>query len=238
MGGGKSREFALLDQASRMLAEASSLDQIKTVRDTAEAARTFAKAAKLGLELQNKAAEIKLRAERKAGTVLMELKLHGGDRKSKERQVPLTLDALGVSKNQSKRWQLVASIPDTDFEQFVKAKKDFGEEITSSGMYCLARKLRRPLDSSSGKQEQPSKLTPLTSFGTSPVTSAGTNLIPHELIEELGNHRRLLADLLQPMYIGGDLSFKQSERRVVVQLLGQMEELLKELSKQMATDLR
>ncbi len=76
----ETRELAILDQASQMLAKASSLKAIKTVRDTAEAARAFAKAAQLGLELQNKATEIKLRAERKAGTVLSKLELRGGEK--------------------------------------------------------------------------------------------------------------------------------------------------------------
>ena len=52
-----SRELAVLDQATRMLDEAKSLEEIKSIRDNAEAARNYAKAAKLGLEFQNCAAE-------------------------------------------------------------------------------------------------------------------------------------------------------------------------------------
>ncbi len=58
------------------------------------------------------------------------------------------------------------------------------------------------------------------------------------LIEELGNHRTLLANVLQPMHTGEDLSFKQSERRIVVRLLNEMEELLGELGKQMVPEIR
>ena len=39
----------------------------------AEAARTYARAAKLGLDAQNHAAEVKIRAERKAGDLLRQL---------------------------------------------------------------------------------------------------------------------------------------------------------------------
>jgi hypothetical protein len=60
-----SRELAALGQASRMLVEAKSLEEIKSIRDKAEAARAYVKAAKLGLEVQNRAAEVKLRAERR-----------------------------------------------------------------------------------------------------------------------------------------------------------------------------
>jgi len=226
----ETQELAILDQASKMLAEVSTIEDIKEVRDMAEAARTFAKAAKLGLELQNKATEVKLRAERKAGTVLSKLNLHGGDRKSKGRQSNLTLDELGVSRNQSKRWQLAASIPPIDFERFMEWKKDVGEEITSSGLYCLARELRRKSDSETSRPDRLQKAVEI------PHNIKNTTY--REVIEELGNHRSLLAEVLRPMYIGGDLSFKQSERRVVVRLLSEMENLLSELGKQLVTEMK
>ena len=65
--------LAKLDGATRALAEARTLEEVSHIRDIAEAARTYARAAKLGLEAQNHATEIKLRAERKAGELLGEL---------------------------------------------------------------------------------------------------------------------------------------------------------------------
>ena len=62
-----------LSTARQALIEARSLDDILQIRDIAEAARTYARAAKLGLDSQNEAAEIKLRAERKAGEILKQL---------------------------------------------------------------------------------------------------------------------------------------------------------------------
>ena len=62
-----------LTMARTLLAEAKDMDDILKVRDISEAARTYAKAAKLGLESQNEAAEIKIRAERKAGDLLARL---------------------------------------------------------------------------------------------------------------------------------------------------------------------
>jgi len=63
----KSRELAILDEARRLLMESGSLEDIKSVRDRAEAIRQYAQSAALGLELQNRAAEVKLLAERRAG---------------------------------------------------------------------------------------------------------------------------------------------------------------------------
>jgi hypothetical protein len=89
-------ELAALDQASRLLAEAQSLDEVRSIRDKAEAFRTYAKAAQLGLDMQNRAAELKLRAERKAGSFLASLRLRGGDRRSKGHRVTLKLEELGI----------------------------------------------------------------------------------------------------------------------------------------------
>ena len=61
------REIAELDGMGALLARASSIEQIKTLRDTAEALRTYAQAARLGIEVCNRAAELRLMAERKAG---------------------------------------------------------------------------------------------------------------------------------------------------------------------------
>jgi hypothetical protein len=69
-----------IGKARQMLAEAKSLDDVLMIRDKAEALRVYAAAAKLGLESQNEAAEIKIRAERKAGELLRSMpKQTGGD---------------------------------------------------------------------------------------------------------------------------------------------------------------
>ena len=72
------RELVLLGTAERALAEAQTVDEIKAIRDKAEAVRAYAQTARLGLELHNLAAELKLRAERKAGQILARAKLGGG----------------------------------------------------------------------------------------------------------------------------------------------------------------
>ena len=54
--------------------------QVNRFYDIVEAARTYARAAKLGLEAANHAAEVKLRAERKAGELLQQLERAPGAR--------------------------------------------------------------------------------------------------------------------------------------------------------------
>ena len=63
-----------------MLAEVCRVDEVKAIHDLAEAARVYARQARLGLEAQNDSAEIKLRAERRLGELLTTLpKQDGGD---------------------------------------------------------------------------------------------------------------------------------------------------------------
>src|SRR5258708_20250163 len=73
-----SSPLARLETARRLLAEVRSVDDAKAIHDFAEAARVYARQARLGLEAQNDAAEIRLRAERKLGELLAALPKHDG----------------------------------------------------------------------------------------------------------------------------------------------------------------
>ena len=137
------QQVALLDRAQQAIARAESVDEVKDIRDRAEAARKYAESASLGLEAQNHAAEVKLRAERKAGELIGQLQLHGGNR-SDETIERVTLDELGVSKDQSSRWQLIASLPDESFDQHIQETKQAATELTTTSVLKLARQLAPP----------------------------------------------------------------------------------------------
>src|SRR4051812_12210573 len=134
-------ELMVLIEGARLLEEAKSLKDIKSLRDKAEAARTFLKAARLGLQKQNYAAELKVRAERKAGILLTSLQLRGGNRRAARRQVALTLQELGISRDQSSRWQRLASVPDDDFSKYLQDAIHQGREITSAGLMQIAARI-------------------------------------------------------------------------------------------------
>jgi hypothetical protein len=137
------QELALLTRAERALAEARSIEEIKNIRDQAEAVRTYARSASLGFEIQSYAAEVRLRAERKAGRLLLECKLRGGDRRSKSCDGTVTLSELGVTKKQSFCWQLEACVSDADFKQYVSRCRKLNKELTSAGLVRLARSGRK-----------------------------------------------------------------------------------------------
>ena len=73
-------QLVKLDEAKRALAEASTLQEIKDIRDKAEAIKAYLKAAEYSLEMQNQAAETKLRAERKGGELLKQMEKSKGSK--------------------------------------------------------------------------------------------------------------------------------------------------------------
>lgn len=139
--------------AMQMLTSANTIDDIKKIHDLAEMAREYAKKAKLGLASQNIAAEVKIRAERKAGEVLARMVKNEG---TKGQLVgpgviggntmlppiePPTLSELGIEKMQSHRWQLIASIPEEVFEEkIVETMNAEKEELTSASFLKIAER--------------------------------------------------------------------------------------------------
>ena len=119
----KHETLVLMDSAKNQLAKITTIDDAKGVRDKAEALRVYSKQTEQGLEIQNQCAEIKIRAERRAGEILKNMADkderaggHGGDRKSSD---TLSLEELGVTNKQSSRWQTEASVPEDVFEAHI-----------------------------------------------------------------------------------------------------------------------
>ncbi len=133
-----------LSAARLMLSKAKSMDDILRIRDIAEAARTYAQVARLGLQTQNEAAEVKLRAERMAGQVLAVMEKNQGGRPS---ETPSTMEGvfappladLGIGYTQAHRWQQVASLAETTFEEYIAQTRDSDKELTSVGAVRLAK---------------------------------------------------------------------------------------------------
>jgi hypothetical protein len=126
------------NQARQALAQAARVDEVKAIRDQAEALRVYTKQAGEGLEMQNWCAEIKLRAERRAGELLREMEKHPGGNPNLSHDTtgyPPTLEDLGISRDQSSRWQTIASLPEEIFETHIEETKAQGEELTSAGVY-------------------------------------------------------------------------------------------------------
>lgn len=125
------------DAACKALAAAKAVDEVKKIRDVAEATRLYARQAK-NKSLEVDAAEIRFRAERRLGEMLAAQPLSkGGDptkakpsRKgtgSKKEPVP-TLKELGLGKKLSSRAQKLAAVPEKKFERTIA---DWRERVSN-----------------------------------------------------------------------------------------------------------
>lgn len=168
---------------------ASSIDEVTKIRDQAETLRQYAKKARLGLQMQNQCAEVKLRAERRTGEMLKEMDLHKGGRPTRnssqgENGFP-KLSELGIDRNMSSRCQLIASIPEAAFDTFIRDLTGRGKELTSASAIDHARFLERE---NHRRQRRES------------VKRAGEHLEPDERVRVLhGNFREILTpDVVEP----------------------------------------
>jgi hypothetical protein len=235
--------LATLEHACRSLAQCKSLEDVKSVRDKAEAARQYAKSAALGLHVQNLAAEVKLRAERKAGELLAQLSLRGGDRKSKSHTATLKLADLGINRDKSARWQLEASVPESVFLEYLAAAEQAGLEITSQGLFRVAKQLtnRRRLDptrDSEAKATQNDALPPNV-FGRSKrsprrrpatiVCAQDNGTTGSDLVEELEQQRKLIAAIVAPIIDDLQPTLAVVSKRTLNRLLCEMQEILARL---------
>jgi len=133
------------EQARYALAECQRVDEVKDIRDKAEAMAAYARQAK-DTELIQWATEIKVRAERKAGEMLRdgrksgERASSGGD--SKKESPPPTLSDIGITRDQSSRWQSLAGMSEEHFETAVATAKDTAGQVTTAFMLREAKKAK------------------------------------------------------------------------------------------------
>ncbi len=124
----------LRDNAKQQLAEIKTIETGVEYLNKVKAIETWAKAEKKDAELQNIIAEQKLRTQRILGK-LLKTELPQG--RSVTGSDTLSLDKIGVSRNESSDFQKIASLPQEIFEQEIKvAKQETSKriELTTSRM--------------------------------------------------------------------------------------------------------
>lgn len=150
------------EAARTALAEAHRVDEVKDIRDKAEAMAAYARQAK-DQELILWATEIKVRAERKAGELLAQASAAGelansstGGKLGMQRRFgkspndgetyPPTLADIGVSDHDSSRWKRLAAMSEEHFETAVATAKDTAGQVTTAFMLREAAKAKnKPL---------------------------------------------------------------------------------------------
>ena len=121
----ESGALVLYDAACRALAEAHSIDEVKSIRDKMVALQHWARQAKNSTMIVQ-ATEIRMRAERNAGELLVKMAERGERQKpgddprgvNSRGAQPLKpkLADLGINKTQSSRWQALAELDPASFE--------------------------------------------------------------------------------------------------------------------------
>jgi hypothetical protein len=140
-------QLARYEQARTALAEAHRVDEVKDIRDKAEAMAAYARQAK-DSELIQYATEIKVRAERRCGELLSQTEKHRGGRPtgnhSNDESGFQTLAEMGLTHNESSRYQQLAAMPAEHFETAVATAKATAGEVTTAFMLRQAKAQKAP----------------------------------------------------------------------------------------------
>jgi hypothetical protein len=134
----QSKEAALPD---------ATLHEALQTRAFADSVSHAVRQAKLGVKLENRATECRLRAERRAGDLLIEMRERaqrdrgqGGDRRSRSRPATVKLADLGLTASQSSRLQRVASIREDVFERYLDHLRSEQERMSTTALLDFARR--------------------------------------------------------------------------------------------------
>lgn len=130
--------LATLQDLLTDLAAAAAPDEAKQVADKAETLRTFFKRVGASRTVLHDIAETKVRAERRAGELLLAADLDQGGRPDKEgNRVAaaagrIRLEDLGISHLQSSLWKRMAQVPPEHFEEAIRRiRASRSEDITT-----------------------------------------------------------------------------------------------------------
>jgi hypothetical protein len=131
------------EAARKALAEAVAFDEVMNIMNIAEQAALYAKQANDN-DLIEKATEIRVRAQRKAGEMLVQAREQGQRAASggtlRKESSAATLSQIGITKDQSSRYQQLAAMPAEHFETAVATAKATAGEVTTAFMLREAKK--------------------------------------------------------------------------------------------------
>lgn len=132
------------EAARSALAECRRIDEVKDIRDKAEAMAAYARQAK-DTEMIQWATEIKVRAERRCGEMLTVAEKNTGGNPNLSKHAtgsPPTLADIGLTRNESSRYQQLAAMPAEHFETAVATAKETAGQVTTAFMLREAATLK------------------------------------------------------------------------------------------------
>lgn len=135
------------DAACRAVAEAKTVDEVKHITSAAEAARAYARQSK-NKQLELDAVEIRVRAERRLGELILTMKSErvirvGGPGRGRKDSPLVTLKDLGIDSEESGGAQRLAKLSNDAFEKRIDDWRDRPQNRTGSITMPL-QDVRRP----------------------------------------------------------------------------------------------
>jgi hypothetical protein len=141
-----SQPLVRYEQLKRALAEVQDIDEVVGIIDQAEALRVYVRQRGETLEMQNGIAEIKLRAERRAGELIRQNRFGCNNApgmcltSQPARSNTSFIRDCGLTWSASSRWQLESELPEDEFVRRVEVAKVAGIELTSNWLRQQVRK--------------------------------------------------------------------------------------------------
>jgi hypothetical protein len=147
-----SNSLATLSQIHRALAAITSVPEAKDLRDKAAALCRYAKESKQSLEIQNRAAYVKLLCERKAGALLLSLPRKQGNRNGED-GLRAMLAQSGIAESTARRWQYLAQWPEALLVDLLEACNEDEDELTTSIAVSSARSFLESVKAAKEREE-------------------------------------------------------------------------------------
>jgi N6-adenosine-specific RNA methylase IME4 len=172
-----------VEEARRMLAQCVRVDEVKSIRDKAQAIRAYYKQRKDGQGAASSAAEIVLRADRRAGELLLEQPKAEGAKgvgtakgvQLRAATAPPTYRDQGLDKTWAKWSQDVARIDAAAFEAEIAKSREKGEKslasLSTRDIVKVVRELKRE-ERFEGIAEEGRGMAPLAGVKPCPVVYA------------------------------------------------------------------
>lgn len=133
-----------LDRIAQQLASIASVDEAKELRDKAEAIRVYSRQQRDCKQIEREATIIRIRAERQLGKLLATKVRAGNPNCTPGGQLPE-----GITRNQSSQWQLIAKVPQKQFEKYLEVPTPSSKGIMRLAT-AYARKRRNAKGADSG----------------------------------------------------------------------------------------
>lgn len=198
------------EAARSALAEAHRVDEVKDIRDKAEAMAAYARQAKDN-ELIQYATEIKVRAERRCGELLARTEKNTGAKgagpiavERYDRNTP-TLAQMGLTKDESSRYQQLAAMPAEHFETAVATAKATAGEVTTAFMLREAKRHAPPKKMSQADRQRLADLEAAQARGASMLSTYARLLLQalRAQAKFTDQERELLAEVAGAMHDKG-----------------------------------